>query len=163
MCLITEPNSKDMSIPWHIKTPKINEMGSFLVLLTYPFKHFNWQTLSNPLTAPGGVLVEHQRDGGRMWHDTGAGSELRQMKSVSQLLKACHSPYHCLVELAWYTDLLYYSAGLIFLFMTSLPWRPSISLQCWRMTLTEWYFNIIYNPILETEVMVASNCSEEFQ
>jgi len=38
-------------------------MGSLLVLLTYPFKHFNWQTPSNPLIEPGGVPVEHQRDG----------------------------------------------------------------------------------------------------
>lgn len=45
---------------------KGNEMDSLLVLLTYPFKHFNWQTPSNPLTAPGGVPVEHQRDGGKI-------------------------------------------------------------------------------------------------
>lgn len=43
-----------------------NQTVSLLVLLTYPFKHFNWQTPSNPLTAPGGVLVEHQTDGGKI-------------------------------------------------------------------------------------------------
>lgn len=70
ICLITKLNAEDVSSQWPggrlEKKKKSNQTGSLLVLLTYPFKHFNWQTPSNPLTAPGGVSVEHQTDGGKI-------------------------------------------------------------------------------------------------
>lgn len=106
-----------------------------------------WQTCTGCLNNTAGVV-------GETTHGTRAGSDPGQMKSVSHLLKGCHLSYLCLAEPALYRDLLYYSAGLIFLFMTTLPWRPSISLQSWRMTITEWYFIVIYNSQLQTQTRV---------
>lgn len=103
-----------------------------------------------------GCLFNTEGVAGYVTRGTRAGSDPRQMKSVSHLLKGCHLSYPCLAEPALYRDLLYYSAGLIFLFMTTLPWRPSISLQAWRMTLTEWYFIVIYNSQLQTQTGLVS-------
>lgn len=134
---------------WTLQQQRRGENGRFLYTWLKHACPFNWQPLLIPLTVPGESACRTPK---RWWEnmtcDTRARSDPQQMKSVSHLLKGCHLSYPCLAELALYRDLLYYSAGLIFLFMTTLPWRPSISLQSWRMTLTEWYFNVIYNSLL---------------
>lgn len=96
---------------------KNNQMGSLLILLTYPFKHFNWQTPSNPLTAPGGVPVEHQTDGGKIWYVT-LGQDLNSdkwnlsassSKAATVLITAWLSwldtQTYCIIQLVWFSFL----------------------------------------------------------
>lgn len=117
MRVMTHSQVQNMSILWCIKTPKINEMVSLLVLLNYPFKHFNWQTPSNPLTATGGVLVEHQRDGGRIWHMT-PGQDLNSDKwnlsgsfskpatvLITAWLSWLDTQTYCIIQLVWFSFL----------------------------------------------------------
>lgn len=116
-CVSTQSNAKDVSILWCIKNPKTNEMGSLLVLLNYLFKHCNWQTPSNLLTAPGGVLVEHQRDGGRIWHmtlgqdvDSGkwnlsASSSKPATVLIAAWLSWLDTQTYCIIQLVWFSFL----------------------------------------------------------